>query len=110
MSLGLVQDERPILGVIDLPFLGSRSFATEGTGAYQDGTRLSVRRRLLKDAIVAIGDYAVGDGAGEKTKRRLRLTQWLAASALRIRMTGSAALDLAWLAAGRFECEHHLVQ
>jgi myo-inositol-1(or 4)-monophosphatase len=52
---------------------------------------------------LAIGDYAVGDHADERNRVRLQLTQLLAGQALRVRMFGSAALDLAWLAEGKVD-------
>jgi myo-inositol-1(or 4)-monophosphatase len=53
--------------------------------------------------VLAIGDYAVGPGADEKNRARLSLTQLLAGRALRVRLLGSAALDLAWLAEGKVD-------
>jgi myo-inositol-1(or 4)-monophosphatase len=55
----------------------------------------------LDEAVISIGDYAVGDDAPVKNQLRLAITSQLAARALRVRMHGSAAIDLAWLAAGR---------
>lgn len=45
--------------------------------------------------------YAVGERAVERNVERLRITARLAAAALRVRMFGSAAVDLAWVADGR---------
>ncbi|GAA4605015.1 hypothetical protein GCM10023107_70290 [Actinoplanes octamycinicus] len=53
--------------------------------------------------MVALGDYAVGDGADDKNRARFALTQRLATSVQRVRMHGSAAIDLAWLAAGQVD-------
>ena len=101
VSLALARGDQPVLGVIDLPFLGSRYSATHGTGAYRNGQRIyASKTSSLKDAIVAVGDYAVGDQAEAKNRLRLSITQALAARALRVRMVGSAAIDLAWLADG----------
>ncbi|MEE1741190.1 inositol monophosphatase family protein [Streptomyces sp. BE147] len=104
ISLGLFQDGRAVLGVIDLPFLGERYEAAEGHGAYRAGQRIrpSGTARMC-DAVVAIGDYAVGDGAVERNRQRLEVTRLLAERALRIRMLGSAAIDLTWVASGRID-------
>lgn len=101
VSLGLVYDERPVLGVIDLPFLGCRYSALDGAGAYRGDVRIHARGDRLADAIVAVGDYAVGDGSAAKNTERLRITGSIAAAAQRVRMFGSAAVDLAWVAEGR---------
>ena len=59
VSLGLVDDGRPVLGVIDLPFLGRRYYAAESEGAYADGNRIHTSSTtILLDAIVSIGDFA----------------------------------------------------
>jgi myo-inositol-1(or 4)-monophosphatase len=104
VSLALVRDDTPVAGVIDLPYLASRYSGFAGGGAYCDGTRLEVARRTdIGDAIIAIGDYAVGVDSGSKNPMRLRLTARLSERAQRVRMFGSAAIDLAWVAAGRLD-------
>ena len=101
VSLGLIQDGRQRLGVIDVPMMDMRFSAVEGHGAQLNGQAITVRPTMaLTDAIVAIGDYAVGDGAPAKNARRMALTSDLAGQVQRVRMFGSAAIDLAWLAAG----------
>jgi myo-inositol-1(or 4)-monophosphatase len=104
VSLALVRDRRPVLGVIDLPLLNARYWASDGEGAHGPGGLLRVRDvARLDDAVLAIGDYAVGAGAEDRNRVRLRLTQLLAGRALRVRMFGSAAIDLAWLAEGKVD-------
>lgn len=99
ISLALLDGDRPVVGVIDAPFLGVRYWAVEGSGAFRDGQPIRASEvSKLSDAVVAIGDYAVGNGATDKNRRRLALTQHLAQGAQRVRMHGSAALDLALLA------------
>ncbi|MGW3360561.1 inositol monophosphatase family protein [Streptomyces bungoensis] len=104
VSLGLVQGKRSVLGIIDLPFLRRRFHAFDGHGAYEGDTRLRASAvDSLSAAIVAIGDYAVGEAAQERNKRRLAVTQLLAERALRVRMFGSAAVDLSWVATGQVD-------
>ena len=104
VSLGLLHEGRPILGVIDLPFLDARYWAVEHAGAYVGDRRITASRTAdLRDAVVAIGDYAVGAGADEKNRLRLALTEHLASRAQRVRMLGSAAIDLAWVAEGKLD-------
>lgn len=103
ISLALVSGHHPVLGVVDLPALRHRYHGAEGLGAYRDGERLPCPGPPpdLASAIVAIGDYAVGANSQAKNRERLDVTGRLAASVLRVRMLGSAAIDLAWLAEGR---------
>ncbi|WP_425321284.1 inositol monophosphatase family protein [Couchioplanes caeruleus] len=104
ISLGLIVGSRPVLGVIDLPFLGERYSAVEGAGAEADGRRITVSSvSKVSEAVVAVGDYAVGDRAAQKNSERFAMTERLTAKVQRIRMHGSAAIDLAWLAAGRVD-------
>ena len=103
-SLGLIQRGRPVVGVIDLPVLGTRYHAAQHTGAYVGDRRIQASMTIdLKDAIVAIGDYAVGEGAEAKNRQRIALTERLAANVQRVRMLGSAAVDLAWVAEGKID-------
>lgn len=53
----------------------------------------------LREAIVGVADFKVGVGSEEENRVHLALLARLARESLR--MLGSAALDLAWLAAGR---------
>lgn len=104
VSLGLVDKDTPTLGVIDLPFLNLRYAAAEEAGAFANGTAIRVSdAQEMQSAIVAIGNYAVGENAGERNRPRLALTQELAARVQCIRMFGSAAIDLAWVAHGRID-------
>ncbi|MEU4422911.1 inositol monophosphatase family protein [Actinoplanes sp. NPDC024001] len=104
VSLGLIIERRPVLGVIDLPFLSSRYSAAEGNGAHANGETIAVSStRQIGDAVVALGDYAVGHRSDVKNRTRFTLTQRLASNVQRIRMHGSAAIDLAWLATGHID-------
>ncbi|GLW32075.1 inositol monophosphatase family protein [Actinoplanes regularis] len=104
VSLGLITENRSVLGVIDLPFLGGRYSAAEGSGAHANGEPiLASGTDRIGDAVVAFGDYAVGAGAETKNRTRFALTQRLGTEVQRIRMHGSAAIDLAWLAAGHVD-------
>lgn len=101
VSLGLLQRGVQVLGVIDMPHLRRRYSALSGRGATSDRGPIEVRRNQdLAQAIVSIGDYAVGPGAPERNRGRIALTAALAARVQRVRMLGSAATDLAWVAEG----------
>jgi myo-inositol-1(or 4)-monophosphatase len=105
VSLALLEDGQPVLGVIDLPFLGQRYWGTAGGGAFLNDRPIHGpgTASTITEAIVALGDFATGPDAAERNDLQIRLARLLAGRALRIRMLGSAAIDLAWLASGR----HH---
>lgn len=101
VSLALLENGTPIVGVIGLPFLATRFHATQGGGAFQDGEPISASdTTTLSEALVSIGDYAVGTNAETKNRARLALTTKLIPEVQRLRMFGSAAIDLAWVANG----------
>jgi len=102
ISLALLDGGRPVLGIVDAPFLGERFTARRGGGAFRNGTRIGVfDPGRLHEAIVGVSDFKVGTGAAEENRIHLAVVARLARECLRVRMHGSAALDLAWLAAGR---------
>ncbi|MBA3339301.1 MAG: inositol monophosphatase [Geodermatophilaceae bacterium] len=104
VSLSLVQGKQAVLGVVDLPFLGGRYTAERGGGAYRTGRRLRASRtQTLHDAVVAVGDYAVGDDAAARNRPRLGVTRRLAERAQRVRMLGAVAIDLVWVAEGKLD-------
>ncbi|MFG1722537.1 inositol monophosphatase family protein [Micromonospora chalcea] len=104
ISLGLLHGTRPALGVVDLPFLGARYWAAEGCGAFANGNPVKVSDTTsLGEAVVGIGDFAVGADAANKNRIRLALMARLAATVQRVRMSGSAAVDLVWLAEGKID-------
>jgi myo-inositol-1(or 4)-monophosphatase len=110
-SLALVREDQPVLGVIDLPFLTERYHAVEGGGAWNGARRLAVSGTAsLRDAIVAIGDYSTGSGSERRNEAELAMTASLVPRVQRIRMLGTAAVDLAWVAAGKLDVSitlHH---
>lgn len=101
VSLALLHHGRPVLGVIDAPFLDRRYHAVEGRGAYRGDRRLAVSAAAdLSAAVVAISEDPAGrDGDG---RRPLELAaERLAAAVHRVRLLGTAVLDLAWVAEGQ---------
>jgi myo-inositol-1(or 4)-monophosphatase len=103
VALALIENESPALGSIALPAHGER-YATRAGGAQLNGERIKVAdTRTLRESVVSMGDFATGPDGAEKNHRRLVMVGRLAESAGRVRMLGSAATDLAWLAAGRVD-------
>lgn len=102
VSLALLHHGHPVLGVIDAPFLGKRYHAVEGRGAYLGDRRLVIHSAAdLRDAVVAIGEYPAGDASDRRSQLRLATAVQLTPSVHRVRMLGTAALDLAWVAEGQ---------
>jgi myo-inositol-1(or 4)-monophosphatase len=105
VSVALVEEGRPSVGVVLAPFLQATYVAVRGSGARvirSDGTErpLAVSGRPVEHAVV---------GTGFPFRRKDLLPRYLAAmgEALArfedLRRPGAAALDLAWVAAGVFD-------
>jgi myo-inositol-1(or 4)-monophosphatase len=104
VSLALVDGARSTVAAISLPFLDVTYTAAEGLGAHAGGEPIRVSAATgVAGAMVSIGDFSVGAGAAEKNAVKLALLADLGARAERIRMLGTAAIDLAWVAQGRLE-------
>ncbi|MFN8202355.1 MAG: inositol monophosphatase family protein [Solirubrobacteraceae bacterium] len=102
ISLSLVVAGQPVLGIVDLPLLGERFIARQGDGAYRNGAPIAITDPgTLDEAVIGLADFKVGVGREEENRIHLAVLARLARESLRVRMHGSAALDLAWLAAGR---------
>lgn len=104
ISLGLLDGDRAVAGVVSLPRLGLRYWGSDGGGAYRNGDPIRVSSTTrLEDAIVAVGDFAVGPDAQQRNVRRLAILTALAPKVQRVRMLGTAAVDLVWVADGHLD-------
>lgn len=104
VSLALVQNDRAIVAAVVLPYLNLLYSAVRGHGAQVNGQSIGASKAVeLSKSMIAIGDYALGEGADRKNNQHIALTAALAAKVERIRMFGSAAHDLVWLAEGRVD-------
>jgi len=104
VSLALVSDTTSVLAAITLPFLGVDYHAVRDEGAYAGTRRLHTSPVTdVADAVISIGDFAVGEDAATKNAVRIALLTRLGATAQRIRMIGTAAIDLAWVAEGKLD-------
>jgi myo-inositol-1(or 4)-monophosphatase len=101
VSVALVGDGVPVVGVVHAPMLGATYAAHEGGGAFCNGVPIHVSTRDPSHAICATGFPF--------RAKAQRLDGYLPMfeAALRrfedLRRAGSASLDLAWTAAGVFD-------
>lgn len=104
VSLALLHRSRAVAAVIDAPLLGRTYHAIEAKGAFLNNHRINASTTdSLSNAIVSLGDYAVGHQAAELNQQRLALTADLVPRVERIRMIGAATLDLAFVAEGTLD-------
>jgi len=111
ISIGLERDGDVVAGVVFDPIKDELFWAEKGIGAYLNDRRLRVSsRRRLDESLLATGITARrGAEDGDRAAFVAQVDAALAAVA-GVRRFGSAALDLAYVAAGRYEgfWEDHL--
>ncbi len=101
ISVALERDGELVAGVIYNPAMNELFVAEKGGGAFLNDRRLRVAGRSeLADAVLATGIPHLGRKGHPDFIAELRRVM---AEVSGIRRCGSAALDLAWLAAGRFD-------
>lgn len=97
-------------GVFD-PIRNEFFFAEQGKGAFLNDRRMRVSgRRSLQDCLFATGIPFMGRGSAEDHASFQQELGAVMAETSGVRRLGSAALDLAWVAAGRYDgyWEHEL--
>jgi len=100
VSVGLWAGGRPAVGVILDPRMNELFAASAGGGAFLNG------RPLRVSTVAAVRDAMLSTGFPSNYEKQLRnLDAWraVAAHAQSLRRTGSTALNLAYVAAGRFD-------
>lgn len=101
ISIGLLEDNEPVAGIIHVVGGGEVFTAWKDGGAWLNGKRIHVSdARKLSDSLVATGlpysDF-------ERLDAYMGLLTWLCKHSHGIRRLGSASIDLAYVACGRFE-------
>jgi myo-inositol-1(or 4)-monophosphatase len=101
IAIGLERDGEMVCGVVYNPILDELYTAEKGQGAFVNNRRLRVAaRKTLVESVICTGIPHRGRPGHD---RFLRECKALMAQVSGIRRTGSAAIDLAWVAAGRFD-------
>ena len=99
ISLALERDGELVAGVVYNPIWDELFWAEKGKGAFVNEKRLRVAaRREMEDCVITLGVPHLGRG---DQKRYLREMAALMPMVAGVRRMGSAALDLAYVAAGR---------
>jgi myo-inositol-1(or 4)-monophosphatase len=111
ISVGLEREGQLVSGVIYNPIVDEMFTAERGHGAYLNDKRLRVAaRKDLKTCLSATGIPFLGRGTKEEHASFMKELRAVVEATPGIRRFGSAALDLAWVAAGRYDAfwEHGL--
>ncbi|MGH7009463.1 MAG: inositol monophosphatase family protein [Caulobacteraceae bacterium] len=101
INIALEREGAIVAGVTYNPANGDLFWTERGRGAFFNGKRIRVAERTrLSEAVFATGIPFLGHG---QHGRFLKELHQIAQQVSGVRRFGSAALDLAWVAAGRFD-------
>jgi myo-inositol-1(or 4)-monophosphatase len=101
ISIGLLRGDAIVAGVIYNPASEELFIAERGKGAFLNDKRIRVAgRKRMAESVIACGLPHMGRGDLELGRRELFAVQDKVAG---LRRYGAAALDLAFIAAGRFD-------
>jgi myo-inositol-1(or 4)-monophosphatase len=100
VSIGLMDGETLIMGAVYNPMMNELFFAEKGQGATLNGMPIQVSaKKDFKKAFLVTGfPYHFPEG-----KNPFSIFERLVTSGVPVRRLGSAALDLCWVACGRFD-------
>jgi len=104
ISIGAERDGELIAGVVHEPTRDEMFWAEKGQGAYLNDRRLRVSaREQMRDAVIATGIPFMGKGNDPGHREYLAQMGAVMGQVAGIRRWGTASLDLAYVAAGRFD-------
>lgn len=106
ISIGLIRNGKRYLGVVHNPYLGETYYAVAGEGAYMNGQPIHVSNEKLENGIVLFGTSPYDT---KLARASFDLAYEYFQKCLDIRRSGSAALDLCAVAAGRAEIFFELI-
>ena len=101
VSVGLARGKEPLVGVIHQPSTDEMFYGWQGGGAWCNGKQMHVSKvPVLQESLIATGFpyYKF-----EKQKRYMYILELLMQKTHGLRRMGAAAVDLAYVAAGRFD-------
>jgi myo-inositol-1(or 4)-monophosphatase len=108
VSIGVEENGEMIMGAVYNPFMNELFFAEKGKGAFLNDQpiKVSTKNDLLTSCLVTGFPYQYLDSENGP----LQIFEKLIRKSIPVRRLGSAALDLCWTAAGRFDgfYEHKL--
>ncbi|MBQ9910007.1 MAG: inositol monophosphatase [Lachnospiraceae bacterium] len=98
VSVALLRDAKPWLGVVYNPYLDELFTAERGHGAFLNGAPIRVSGNTIENALVLFGTTPYDTGLADKT---FDIAKKLFIASTDIRRSGSAALDICDVACGR---------
>ena len=100
VSIALCENRKPVIGLIWQPYMKEMFFAEAGRGATMNGNPIHVSAHPFDKALIAFGTAPYHAELAEKS---MKLALAFLHSCADVRRSGSAAIDLAYLACGRHD-------
>lgn len=106
ISVALLKDRQPVIGVILNPYEKELFHAEKGKGAYVNGTPIHVTKEPFSHALVSMGTSPYDSVLARKT---MRAAETFLLEAADLRRSGSAAIDFCDVACGRSDVYWELI-
>lgn len=108
VSIGIEKNGKMVMGAVYNPFMNELYYAEKGSGASLNDKKISVGNKpaVIKSCLVTGFPYTYLDSPNGP----IQVFERLVRKGIPVRRLGSAAIDLCWVAAGRFDgfYEHSL--
>lgn len=98
ISVALLKNREPVIGIVYQPYLKDLFYAEKGQGAFLNDQSIHVSNHTIDRALVGFGTSPYHVELAEKS---MKAALHFLLNAADVRRCGSAALDLAYVAAGR---------
>lgn len=106
ISVGLAHNKELVLGVVYDPDLDNIYYAEKGKGAYLNGKQIHVSNCSMKDSLVLFGTCPYEHHLAPRT---FDLAEKVFYECLELRRSGTAALDICYVASGKCDLYFELI-
>lgn len=106
ISVALLENREPVIGTVYQPYTQEMFYAEKGKGAFLNDHPICVSHTQMESALVGFGTSPYNTELAEKS---MRAALYCLQNAADVRRGGSAALDLAYVAAGRQDVYFELI-
>ena len=106
ISVGLAKDKELFLGVVLDPDLDNIFYAEKGKGAYLNGKRIHISDVDMENSLVLFGTCPYEHEFADKT---FELAKELFLKSIEVRRSGTAALDICYVASGKSDFFFELI-
>ncbi|PJI07287.1 MULTISPECIES: inositol monophosphatase family protein [Clostridium] len=101
ISVGLYKENKPCMGFVYNPYLEEMFFAEVGKGAFLNGAKISVtKNKVLEECLAGFGTNPYDRSNVDET---FEIVTSLFKKCRDVRRSGSAALDMSYVACGRMD-------